>query len=282
MKSFKPNLLPVLPFIEGETLSGYVSRLAQLHGTTPRDLCSDLGMRWPNLCSGHEDQLERLAWLTGEPFKRLKAHRTVKLDIGRYQIAKAIATTGILRRTSVRLCPKCVSEALQTSGPQGVFQRLEWTVNCLHICPYHCCHVIELPAGKYTHSTYDFVSRVLDHIEEVKLASQNTGNFSPTVFEHYIRNRLYYGWQSDWLQTLDLCQIHRASLTLGAPLDGYRDNRYLNDISVEQERQFCQTGFARLMKGPDEFKSALLDLYGAGDTERPYYSSDLGAFYYWL
>lgn len=56
-------LIQALPFIEGETLSGYVSRNAKLHETTPRDFCSDLGMRWPGKKVFGQSP-ERRVWLT--------------------------------------------------------------------------------------------------------------------------------------------------------------------------------------------------------------------------
>jgi len=36
-----------LPLIDGEMPTSFVSRLARLHGTNPRDFCSDMGMQWP-------------------------------------------------------------------------------------------------------------------------------------------------------------------------------------------------------------------------------------------
>ncbi len=130
-------LNPILPLIKGETPSGYVSRVARLYRTTPRDLCSDLGMRWPFLCSGHEDQLERLAWLTGQDCSVLKMWSATKLAAGRYRVGRTHSSTGVFRRTASRFCPLCVSEARTQSGEHGIYELLEWKVLSLHRCEKH-------------------------------------------------------------------------------------------------------------------------------------------------
>jgi len=89
-------LIQALPLIEGEMISGYVSRNAQLFETTSRVLCSDLGMRWTFLCSGYDDQIEQLAWFTGESLEMLRNWRTQKVgtamcDDDRKDLEKLIA-----------------------------------------------------------------------------------------------------------------------------------------------------------------------------------------------
>lgn len=57
------RLALTLPLNEYETPASYVSRLSRRNQTIPREFCSDLGMRWPHVCSSHADQLERLSYL---------------------------------------------------------------------------------------------------------------------------------------------------------------------------------------------------------------------------
>lgn len=213
-------LARALPFIEGETLSGYVSRNARLHEATPRDFCSDLGMRWPFLCSGHDDQVEQLAWLTGEPLDIFRTWRTQKVGIGRYRVGQAIASTGVLRRTAVRLCPKCVSSALSEHGPSGVFQLLEWSVLCIERCARHGCPLIILPSEGHSHSIYDFVSRVLERQDEVQRAAEANELLQATRFETYVRHRIWYGPADDWLQDAATAEKSMTASPPEAPSDG--------------------------------------------------------------
>ncbi len=274
-------LNPALPFIEGETLSGYVSRQAKLHETTPRDFCSDLGMRWPYLCGGHADQIERLAWLTGERLDKLRAISVGKARIGRFKFGQTVATFGAIRRTAVRFCPKCVTNALVETGPHGVFQMQEWLLASLHTCPLHSCPLTTLPSSPHSHTTYDFASRILDHLDEVQASSKNTEMLLPSAFEHYIRSRIWRGPQNDWLRYLDLNQIHRLCLNLGASLKGLKMKAMMT-LAGDQESSLCQMGFEYVSAGPEGFNSALKRLHQQSRAKRPYYSSDLGPFYRWL
>lgn len=274
-------LKPALPFIEGETLTGYVSRTAKLFETTPRDFCTDLGMRWPHLCSGHDDQVERLAWLVGRRPEQLRAFTSGKVEIGRFKFGKTVATFGALRRTAVRLCPKCVTEALSNIGAHGIYQMQEWALTSLYSCPRHGCLLMTLPSSQHAHTAYDFVSRIMEHIDDVYVASEDGRSGSPTPFEHYIRKRIWKGPQDDWLKELDLTQVHRLCLNLGAALTGLKMKAMMH-LSGEQERKLCQLGFEYFSAGPNGFKSALKRLHTQSTTERPYFSSDMGPFYHWL
>ncbi len=274
-------LVQALSFIEGETLSGYVSRNAKLHETTPRDFCSDLGMRWPFLCSGYDDQIEQLAWLTGEPLNMLRNWRTQKVGIGRYKVGQAIASTGVLRRTAVRLCPKCVSSALSEHGPHGVFQFLEWSVLCIERCTQHGCPLIILPSEGHSHATYDFVSRVLEYQDEIARAAESSEVLLETSFENYVRQRIWFGPIDDWLQDFDLTLVHRASMSLGAALCGIRE-KHLKHIPDAEMRNFCQVGFERLVGGPDAYDKALRDLHRQSTADGPSYTIDMGPHYHWL
>ncbi|WP_171233038.1 TniQ family protein [Ruegeria sp. HKCCA4812] len=269
------------PLIEGESLNGYVSRSAQLFGRTPRDFCTDLGMRWPYLCSGHDDQMERLAWLIGESPEKLSAHTAGKVGEGRFKLGQTVVTLGTMRRTAVRLCPQCVVTALTEIGPHGVFQLLEWAVTSLHTCGRYKCYLMTLPPAKHAHTNYDFVARVLDNIDAVQSACMSPETAQQTAFERYIRERIQRGPKNDWLKDLDLTQIHRLCLNLGAAIEGLK-MKIMKTLGSQQERSLCQLGFKNVRAGPDGFKVALKRLHRQSTSNRPYFSADMGLFYQWL
>lgn len=275
------HLKPALPLFEGETLPGCVSRHAKLFETTPRDLCTDLGMRWPALCSGHDEQIERLAWLIGEPSQKLKSWSVKQIGNGRYRVGRAYASMGTLRRTAVRLCPKCVARSLSEVGPHGVHQLLEWSLVCIDRCDEHRCPLITLPRAENSHATYDFVARVLAHRDDVFKAADRSVELPEIGFETYVRRRLRDGAAEDWLKELDLTLLHRGSLSLGAALCGVKVKR-MQDLPETRTRELCQAGFQCLVEGPDAYREALSSLYDSGNAERPYYSADFGVHFRWL
>lgn len=158
-----PPLVRSLNLLPGETPASYVARLAAHHCTIPRELCSDFGMRWPFLRSGQDDQLQRLAGLTGADLGQLRFWAPVKLQNGRYRVGGAVSSVGAFRRTSIRLCPICTVEALECRGSSAVFQLLEWCVTCLHQCARHGVALCALPPAANSHETYDVVSQALRH-----------------------------------------------------------------------------------------------------------------------
>ena len=274
-------LVVTLPLIEGEALSGYISRSAKLYETTPRDFCSDLGMQWPALCTGHEDQLNRLAWLSDLPLKTLQNHHIRKLTKGQYQIGCTQGSKGVLRRTSGRLCPKCAVAAMEEKGGTGLFHMLEWSVICVNTCLTHACPLIELPRSENSHRAYDFASRVLEHRHVVVTAAETSTTMQETSFEAYVRQRIRKGAKQDWLEQLDLTHLHRSCMTLGASLSGYGSVPFLN-LPRDEGRALCELGFRHLIKGPSGFCAGLEKSYNKERSNRPCAGADMRPFYRWL
>lgn len=270
-----------LPLVPGEALSGYVSRTAKFYETTPRDFCSDLGMKWPALCSGHDSQLTQLSWLLGIPVKELQDHCIRTLTHAGYQVGRTQTTKGVITRTSGQLCPKCVVAALDCSGPKGVFHLLEWSLTCVHVCFVHRYPLIQLPKAGNSHIAYDFASRVLQHKSLIMVAAEASANLMETPFETYVRKRVHKGPKKDWLYPLDLTQLHRCCITLGASLAGYKSVPFIK-LPKEEDRSLCELGFGYLNKGPLGLRTALEKSFHKDRSKRPYVCSDMGPFYRWL
>jgi hypothetical protein len=121
----------------------------------------------------------------------------------------------------------------------------------------------------------------LDHVDAIQEASKSPGTILQTPFERYIRRRIWQGPEDDWLKELDLTQVHRLCLNLGAALEGV-GMKAMMSLTGRQESRMCQLGFEYFNAGPDSFKAALELLHQQSATARPYFSSDMGPFYQWL
>lgn len=277
----KSPLTLSLPLIEGETPSGYVARMARLHRTTPRDLSSDLGMRWPFLCSGHEGQLERLAWLTGHNSSTLKLWSATKLALGRYRVGHTHSSTSVFRRTALRFCPQCVLEARERFGDHGIYEMLEWKVLSLHRCERHGTMLRTLPPAGHSHEAYDFASQALRHWSYIEATASEGTVLPPTRYEGYVRDRIRKGEQDDWLRDLGLTALNGACLSLGTAIDGCR-GKTANSFVEPEARRLAELGFSYLAGGSDGLSCALHLLHEKSISDRPYFSTDLGPFYDWL
>lgn len=275
------RLALTLPLHRNETPPSFVSRLSRRNLTIPRELCSDQGMRWPHACSSHADQLERLAEISGADLRELKASGAILIAQSRYQVGMSQATTGTFRRAITRICPQCILEAIECNGRFGAFQRLEWLVLCLGVCRKHHVPLLQLPNANYTHVTYDVVGQVEKFKNRVLEAADRTLIFAPTRFEEYFCARILEGPRGDWLDPLDLTDLHRGALTLGMTLNGDA-SRLVSSLDWHEGREAMATGFELLARGPNALVNTLETLRVNYRTERPYFSKDLGPFYSWL
>ena len=264
--------------LDGETPASIGSRLAARNGVRPRDLCSDMGMRWPFLCSGHPDQLALLADVGGLVLHDLELWRAAQVRTGHYRVGRTRSSTGVFRRTSSRVCPTCIEEALGEMGRYGAHQLLEWNVLCLFGCERHGTALLDLPRAATSHETYDVVAQVDLHRDLVKQAADRQQGYEPTEFETYVRGRIYRGPQADWLSGLELTHLHGACMTLGAVICG-APLQHFSSYDQDQERQFCVEGLRVLSAGPE---SLLRELKARSRSRRPYVSTNLGGFYTWL
>ncbi|WP_162559567.1 TniQ family protein [Tritonibacter mobilis] len=276
----RPLGLTVTPFA-GETPASIVSRIAARNAISPRNLCSDLGLRWPFLCSGYPDQLSGLADVAGLDRASLTRWNPEKIGIGRYRVGQARSSTGVFRRTATRVCPACIEAALEKDGRHGAHQLLEWSVMCLHGCEHQKVPLVELPRAGTSHESYDVVAQIARHSDVVKKAADAGRIYAPNAFEAYVRRRINHGPQADWLGELELSQLHGACLSLGAAICGSSLPSTAN-VDPDLEREFCVEGICVLSDGPDGLTACMEGLKSRPGPRRSYFSTDLGAFYVWL
>jgi hypothetical protein len=272
--------LTVAPFA-GETPASIVSRIAARNAISPRNLCSDLGLRWPFLCSGYPDQLSGLADVAGLKLANLKQWNPEKIGIGRYRVGLTRSSTGVFRRTATRVCPVCIEQALEKDGRHGAHQLLEWNVMCLHGCEHHKVPLVELPRAGTSHETYDVVAQIARYSDIVKKAADAGPKIAPTAFEVYVRKRINHGSRRDWLSELELSQLHGACLSLGAAICGSSLPRP-ETTNPDLEREFCVEGLSVLSAGPDSLMDCMEGLKSRPGARRSYFSTDLGPFYSWI
>lgn len=203
-------LFPVLPIVQDETTTSFVSRLAAANFATPREFCTDMGMYWPHLCTGYDDQVAQLSWVSGIPVQQLALQSAPCTSRSRYSVGFARASAGVFRRASTRICPHCMVQAIEQNGKHGAFQKLDWLLMSIHSCEEHACPLLLLPDACHTHDTYDVVSQVHRHWRLIKVAAESPVKLEMTGYERFVRERIQ-GIQTDhWLSRLDLSDLHGA------------------------------------------------------------------------
>ena len=270
-----------LPLMDGEMPASLVSRLARLHGTNPRDFCSDMGLQWPHICSAHPEQLSQLAQLADVSLARLIRWSGPLISPCRYRVGDAIASTGVFRRAVTRICSRCVVEGQANGLHIGPFQKIEWLVQSIHVCADHHTVLLKLPNAKHAHDTYDLLAQVERHQASIQRAADSDESSCSTEFEDYILSRIQGRAATSWLSSLGLQHLHRGCLTLGAALL-FGSNENSATLDTARSRAALDRGYSVLVAGPEQLSVALANLKRAYQTERPYFSTDMGDFYTWL
>ncbi|MEM9576299.1 MAG: TniQ family protein [Pseudomonadota bacterium] len=275
------RLALTLPLQEGETPASFAARLAYRNRTKPRDFCSDMGLRWPHVCSGHSDQLRRLAYLSGASFERLELASARFLSPSRYQVGLSSATSGTFRRAITRVCPTCVLDAMERHGEAGPFQNLEWLLLCVTVCRLHQTTLLQLPNADHAHKTYDIVHRTLSHWECLRASCEQAATRAPTLFENYVCDRIWFPAPKSWLSDWDLTDLHHGSLALGMAMN-FGASRLVSSLNENEVREATNSGFRILIRGGAALLRTLDAFRQRYSTERPYFSKDMGPFYVWL
>lgn len=270
-----------LPLIDGEMPTSLVSRLSRLHGTSPRDFCSDMGLQWPHICSAHPEQLSRLAMLANVSLPQLIRWSGPLVSPCRYRVGHEIASTGVFRRAATRVCPRCVLESHAAGQHYGPFQRVEWLVLSIRVCADHGSALLKLPNAGHAHDTYDLLAQINRHNSAIQDAANAVELAALTEFEVYVRSRIHGQAAWSWLSNWELQHLHRGCLALGsALLFGSAENSASLDMA--RGRAALDRGYSALQGGPAQLLNALSELKSAFKTERPYFSTDIGDFYAWL
>lgn len=277
----KRQLALTLPHHHMETPASYVARLSRRNLSVTREFCSDLGLRWPHICSAHPDQLERLSQLAGVPLEALELAAARLVGPCRYRVGHSFATSGSFRRATTRVCPKCIVDAINGSGPENAFQLLEWLVLPIGTCAKHGVPLLQLPNASHAHLTYDVVEQVTRHQDLIFEAAQDATTLGRSSFETYLSRRIEFGVAGDWLDSLELTHLHQSALTLGMAIAMDRGVGR-SDLDFEQERTCMSTGFEVLKSGPEALKSELERARRQSSSKRSYFTTDMGEFYTWL
>lgn len=275
------RLALTLSLMKNETPASYVSRLSRKNLTLPREFCSDLGMHWPHICSAHEDQLQRLSYLSGVTLDDIRFSAAPSIAPGRYKVGFSEAGKTTLRRAMVRICPQCTVEAFERHGWLGAHQRLDWLLQPISVCQIHGVPLLQLPNAQHSHKTYDAVGRVKLHFDTVKRAADAASHLPPTSFETYLYDRAFSGAQTDWLATLDLTELHQSALALGRTIL-FGASQLVSDLTPADIREAMDVGHKVLVGGSGSLQNSLDAIRLRHQKGRRYFTKDIGPLYWWL
>lgn len=270
----KPLPLTV-PTTVGESATSFASRLARRNGV-PRliTFCSDVGIDYFALVNGDPVEIQRLAVLGDIDPVPLQAATPSLIEPGWFQLGnERIKFTGFIR-TTLRICPMCISEARNTTE---IVHHGVWQLAAIRTCVKHGCHLVAVPKPKNANDCFDHVS-MLDE-------------FQPTIagfalpedlqLERYLTDRIQSGPGQTWLDRLPFhiaaqtCEMFGALLTLGPQAKRA-------ELTDAQWGAAGTAGLKILCAGPNGLRKKLKELQNSHPVGEKLYRSHYRVFFDWL
>lgn len=245
------RLRPVLPLHDDETLTSYVSRLAQVHMRhNARKFCGELGLDFGLLCHGKPEAIERLQEITGIPGDVLRRSAVAHGTEG-WVIRGERFNRNALRRTSFAYCPLCLqgdAANLKNIGV-AVYERLPWTLEAVTTCASHDIALTVVSPEAEISDLRDFAHQIVLFRKEVPQAFEPISKRQATGLERYIEDRLCGdGTDTTALRTVPLYAVIRASEVFGTA-DLYGPSRALRTLGPDERTAAGDVGFTSLSRG---------------------------------
>ena len=279
------RLRPALAIHCDETLTSYVSRLAQFHKRPgAHKFCVELGIDLRSLCHGSPESYERLHEITNIPVDIMRRAAVVRRTDGWTLRGERFKRTA-LRRTSVAFCPACLAEDAADRKNIGsvIYERLAWTLEAVRSCSRHQNALTIISPQAKIQDLRDFARQIILHRKSYPGAFERVRSRQATDLERYIENRLYIGESENTaLNAIPLYAIIRACEVFGTA-DLYGPTRTPMSLNSEERTLAGNAGFASLSRGRcgiSELMERVRSKKPSSASHRP--SSVYGNLHTWL
>lgn len=262
------NLTITVPFHDGESTSGFASRLAAANGVDGSDFGALMEIGWLPLVHGKEEALSRLANVCGIDALSLSrgfirpdpAGTAAGVEINGEQLTKAQ-----VMRWDPRYCIHCIRQDIAlNSGAIDArpYQRLDWMVTFVRTCDVHGIMLTRAQATSSFRYRRDFAQRIKLEMAEGHFDAAPLITKPHTDFERYISSRLH-GRTTDapWLDSMPLHVAGRMCEIVGAAaLFGF-DFKF-RSLSEGEWVSAAARGFEVMSSGAASFIDFLNSLHG--------------------
>ncbi|MBD9538940.1 TniQ family protein [Ensifer sp. ENS04] len=247
-----------VPFLEDEVTTSWLSRLARANDHSPYVFCSDLGLSLIGVGRGDEEELTKLALISGEPLSSISARALRAAEKASIQLAGETFPTRMLRKGKTFFCPLCLQQddrdAKRAPGTRR-YQRVAWIFGAIQTCQVHNCSLLGLPDAR-GYQALDYCTR----LEAVSVPDQPADSREASAFEKFLYERL--SGRRDHgtlLDDLSLFTCIDLSFLLGVPASLGRGQSY-RGLDQASRRVAANSGFKVLQAGERGIEVLLTDL----------------------
>ncbi|SMG56120.1 TniQ family protein [Paracoccus sp. J56] len=244
------------------------------------DCLRDLGVNWPLFRSGQPKEIEHFAEIIDTDGATLLHESLTPRSRGQFSFRGHILDRRTVNRRDVKLCPRCIMEDHERSGPVGRYGRTYWQLTQFRTCPRHAVPLISLPQTPASQYVLDFARVVERNFATVQRVA-DAATSRPHGFESWLLHRLTRQSSPHWLDRQEvsviaqICERAGAVLCFGATTAPRR-------LSEEQLATATEAAFQKLISTDDGFTPLLQEIWDACPSTRPGYYPALGNLWIWL
>ncbi|MBR2655590.1 MAG: TniQ family protein [Loktanella sp.] len=255
-------LHPILPVIDGESLTSYLSRAAHLHARAHVYAFLDM-IEFPRSAAMAPDTgaLCRLSGLLGLPHETLTRMTFVPLGNRARSLCGEVVHAEFAKLDKTSFCPACLlADGCQNSPSGGArVGRVLWQVEHVRACPVHGSALYRRQNMSYA-ERFQLMSQVAPEDAELHALVDAAVSLPPSDLQTYVEVRLAGRAGPAWLDEQPLDLAARACEMLGVIItEGAHCN--LNTLPEAAWHRAGHVGFGFAAHGETGIREALQSLF---------------------
>lgn len=255
-------LHPILPVIDGESLTSYLSRAAHFHARAHVYAFLDM-IEFPRSAAMAPDTgaLCRLSGLLGLPLETLTRMTFVPLGNRARSLCGEVVHAEFAKLDKTSFCPACLLADGHQNSPSGGTRvgRVLWQVEHVRACPVHGIALIRRQNASYA-ERFQLMSEVAADDAELHDLVEAAATFAPSDLQTYVEDRLAGRAGPAWLDEQPLDLAARACEMLGVIIsEGAHCN--LNTLPDAAWHRAGHVGFEFTARGEAGIREALQSLF---------------------
>lgn len=251
-------LLPILPLIQGESLTSYLNRVASFHcNLSLAGFLSFFEISQYDLLGPRPETLARISELTGQPEEGLAKMSFLRIGDRQVIINGEIVHSQFFDLSNRPFCPECLLEdigegSLSRGMPVG---RLEWQMEPVRVCVKHGVVLQAQKITKYS-DRFRLLPELFADRAFLEVTMAHAVQHQQSRLQKYVVDRIAGGSGPDWLdgQPLDLaaraCEMLGVIQVVGTHVD-------LRTVTNTQWSEAGDLGFGYAMGGFDGIHAGL-------------------------
>jgi hypothetical protein len=278
-------LTPILPVLDDESLTSYMTRVAMVHARLSlNDFLALIEVPRSSLISPRMEDVQTIGKIVGLSVDTL-LKTTFLSHGGRLRSIRGHeVNTEFTNYDQVTFCPACLLEDVRPESPSGGFRigRLNWRINHVRACARHGIALCRQKVQVFSDKLQDMSIMAPDDAELQRMVDCATP-LGPSDLQEYLEARIRGEDGPEWLDMQPLDEAARACEMLGIIItNGSHCNLY--QTSEADWHRAGHTGFGFAAKGEQGIREGLglmlARFHDAGLSGGPQMA--FGRLYQWL